>query len=486
MVYRFRFLLGSAISISICQIVLASSFNLHFSQIGTSLTSPNKEGIGWASIGDQLLPVNISAKLKRAESVHLAYPLSGWSQEHNTSGWKASEWLGAYKTYPDSWIYHAAMGWVYIQQNAIDSIWIWQEEIGWVWTNSSVFPCLFQENPKGWLSLDPASSYPTLVYDFSNLVWFELGRPWKSISLIADPTAGGTISAPTRFRKGDDLSIVAKPNSGYVFTGWDGDHDGNQNPLVLNKENRNLKLTAHFTPLSESISQGINSPTFDHLQTNELKKQAQLELALFGKSDLISTGQSETFQFSTGGNKETKLLVALGMESSNNLVGVFEQGSSVLTHPLFSWQAGDNKAVDLDGENRGIVQVKVLDNEVARGVECTVLELTYPDMQVEKKWLAQDNLENIWLVESTLNNQPLQHKPTFLLPNILEKEWQSWSPMFAVPLDHSIILDYPKSIRTQNYGLVDESVTLYLERKNRPGQSESYAPGLGLIQVSIP
>ena len=465
-------------------VFLEAGYKLNYAQVGTSLSFPGENGNSWAVTGDSILSNHSSPQVEKAEFIHLSFPLSGWREDYNGTGWKSSPWLGAYKTDQDPWVYHASMGWVYLQQNAIDSIWLWQEELGWVWTHSTLFPYFYQENPTGWLSLDPQSQGPALVYDFSNSFWFELGRPWKTLQIKT--SVGGKVSAPVKFRKGDDLSITALPDPGYVFSGWSGDHTGHKNPLFLEKVNLNLDLNASFTLVSEVITRGADSAHFDHLESEDLQKKAKLELALYGSTNLISTGQSKNYEFSPEGNKELKLNVALGKADPSTLIGVFEPNSSNLSHPLLSWKTGDTPRIQVEGSTRGFIDVDVTGEEVTKGVLSTVLVMTYPDLRVEKRWVAQDNLENIWLIESTMDDETLQLGPTMILPKTVESEWQSWLPGFAIPQDRTVVLSYPSSVRSSSQGLVADSAILYLQRENQLGQNEAYAPGLGLVKISIP
>ena len=130
---------------------------------------------------------------------------------------------------------------------------------------------------------------------------------------------------PHKFRKGDSLSIVAVAKPGYIFSGWDGDHVGSENPLILNKIISNLELQARFTRISEAIHPNFDRSYLDHLETDSQRKKALLELALFGESQIISSGNSNSYEFSAQGNEETRLKAALGQVESTELVGVFHR-----------------------------------------------------------------------------------------------------------------------------------------------------------------
>ena len=464
----------------------ASSYALNYSQIGVSLNFPSLPTSNWASTGECILFSHSSPEIQKAEFVHLSFPITGWNQALEGTDWKTSSWLGAYKTHGNHWIYHASLGWIYLQQKTIRSIWIWQEELGWVWTHSALFPYFYQDNQDSWLKLDPDSHTPSLVYDFSNLLWFELGRPWKTIQASNNPSIGGTISGPSKFRKGDNLSIYANPKPGYVFSGWSGDYTGNENPLFLERVNDNLQLSANFITLSNALNEGTNSNHLGHLEDESLRKQAKLELALFGNSELISSGQTQAYEFSSRGDKTNKLLVAMGRTEASESIGIFDSDSGILTHPHLNWKIGESRKVQMYGDHWGKANVEVINQEWFKGVHCSVLLMTHPNLEVEKRWLAQDSLQNVWLIHSTLDDKSIQNSPTILIPYPLVSNWQSWLPSFSLPVDHSIMLGYPSSIRTSEYGLIRECASIYLKRNGQNGQNESYAPNTGLVKLSMP
>ena len=167
-------------------------YSLNFAQVGTPLSFPDNQGNSWTSTGESLTTGSASPLLQKAEFVHLSFPLTGWNQAYLNSDWKTSAWLGTYHTSSRPWIYHSSLGWLYLKQLEIDSIWFWQEELGWIWTNALSFPYFFQKTTESWLFLDFEGNEEALVYDFTSLVWFELGRPWKTLVVTNEMPWGGT------------------------------------------------------------------------------------------------------------------------------------------------------------------------------------------------------------------------------------------------------------------------------------------------------
>jgi hypothetical protein len=89
-------------------------------------------------------------------------------------------------------------------------------------------------------------------------------------------------------------------------------------------------------------------------------------------------------------------------------------------------------------------------------------------------------------MESSMDGNPLQDAPFILLPQNIEPSWHSWSSAFGIPDDFTVILDHSSALRTSIYGSIPNTTTLLLHREKRQSQNETYAPGLGLIKISIP
>ncbi len=65
---------------------------------------------------------------------------------------------------------------------------------------------------------------------------------------------GGTISPANPIREvGQQASLLASPNAGWIFEGWSGDVSGTENPVQIHVT-RELNVTAHFRQLWASVS----------------------------------------------------------------------------------------------------------------------------------------------------------------------------------------------------------------------------------------
>ena len=81
-----------------------------------------------------------------------AVPPAWWaSTEEATAGWRVSSWFGAFRPYENGWIFHADLGWLYVQPDGVDGLWVWSEGKGWLWTNPGSYRYLYQAATHRWL-----------------------------------------------------------------------------------------------------------------------------------------------------------------------------------------------------------------------------------------------------------------------------------------------------------------------------------------------
>ena len=214
------------------------------------------------------------------------------------------------------------------------------------------FPYLYQNDPDGWLALDQQSSQPALLYDFPNQLWFELGRPVFDLLIEINRVDGGSVDAPVIFRKGDDIALLARPESGFVFTGWSGFHKTGMNPLILTDLQEPISLTANFEPLNRALHDNLLE--LDHLQNQSEREQAYLELALFGTSSLLSIGSKneDTAPFSPLGDLDTRLMVASAESDPLQAEGIFASDSAKLTHRHFPLDQGSRTSILIESDRR--------------------------------------------------------------------------------------------------------------------------------------
>ena len=85
---------------------------------------------------------------KKKASVSPTWLATAQEQENS---WFLSPWFGNFYKTTTSWIYHADLGWVYVQSDAFDGLWLWTEDKGWLWTSPATYPHLFRNEGSQWL-----------------------------------------------------------------------------------------------------------------------------------------------------------------------------------------------------------------------------------------------------------------------------------------------------------------------------------------------
>jgi hypothetical protein len=82
-------------------------------------------------------------------------------------GWRTSTWFGSFRPYPNGWLYHADLGWLYSHAGESRDLWLWNEQLGWHWTAKGVYPHLFQHSSVNWLYFITKRNGRPYFYNYS-------------------------------------------------------------------------------------------------------------------------------------------------------------------------------------------------------------------------------------------------------------------------------------------------------------------------------
>jgi hypothetical protein len=122
----------------------------------------NQEGVSYGFTGT----INIKPRHKLAERL-------GGRAIVGATGWWESPWLGTfYYTMPNGWILHQEMGWLFVfPMSNGGGMWFWREGSGWLWTDSSLFPYLYDFSGKSWIFFHGSADDQLLFYNFKGSQW---------------------------------------------------------------------------------------------------------------------------------------------------------------------------------------------------------------------------------------------------------------------------------------------------------------------------
>jgi hypothetical protein len=76
-------------------------------------------------------------------------PWAGATEE--VGGWLSVPWFGSILVYPNGWLYHADLGWLYAVGPSPQNIWLWRSGLGWLWTKQETYPYLYRNDGSRWI-----------------------------------------------------------------------------------------------------------------------------------------------------------------------------------------------------------------------------------------------------------------------------------------------------------------------------------------------
>ena len=115
----------------------------------------NKAGTSYGSVKNLTLP---------SESNATAW-WSGSIEEQG--GWQTSPWFGSFRRYPQGWIFHADLNWLYAYAGESGDVWLWSQDHGWLWTGPDVYPHLFNHGTANWFYFLKKQDGIPKFYDYS-------------------------------------------------------------------------------------------------------------------------------------------------------------------------------------------------------------------------------------------------------------------------------------------------------------------------------
>ena len=122
--------------------------------------------------------------------------------------------------------------------------------VDWLWTHPSVYATdqnhpLYTHIDEDWTYHDPETFNPRLFYHYAFQEWREEGP----VRVTVDIGEGGEVSGDGIYDMHDEVTLVATPDAGYVFTGWGGDAEGDSSTATLRADGEKL-VTANFRKLT--------------------------------------------------------------------------------------------------------------------------------------------------------------------------------------------------------------------------------------------
>jgi hypothetical protein len=97
------------------------------------------------------LTAEVRVRLEPNAAPSLQIPTALAASTQVAGGWRASTWFGNFYATENSWLHHADLGWLYMQQVGDGSLWMWDKHHEWLWTGQGVYPHLYRAKDSTWL-----------------------------------------------------------------------------------------------------------------------------------------------------------------------------------------------------------------------------------------------------------------------------------------------------------------------------------------------
>ena len=115
----------------------------------------NKAGTSYGSVKTLTLPSESNATVWWSGSIE------------EQGGWQTSPWFGSFRRYPQGWIFHADLNWLYAYAGESGDVWLWSQDHGWLWTGPDVYPHLFNHGTANWFYFLKKQDGKAQFYDYS-------------------------------------------------------------------------------------------------------------------------------------------------------------------------------------------------------------------------------------------------------------------------------------------------------------------------------
>lgn len=275
---------------------------------------------------------------------------------------------------------------------------------------------------------------------------------------------------------GNRVYLVAKPNNGYIFAGWEGDAEGSENPLALDNLSQSVQIVARFRAISNGI-QGIASviQSATHL-TNDEKRNALLQIALTGTSPLVSIGSGNN------GNSQNILSPTLDDSSKKMNSEAFGPNSAQMEHAFLPWKSGWSGEVDQEGGQR--LSIQTTKTEKIYGVNCLLVDSTAGNGSWKSRWFARDLKGTIWLIRE-IRGQRLVDIAQPFIPLHPEAGWKNWTDASAIPNEFVVIGSTTSAVRLSTGEILENCLRLIVH-SSEGTLIEYYAKGRGLVKIENP
>ena len=83
-------------------------------------------------------------------------------------GWVEVPWFGSILLFPNNWVYHIELGWLFSIADEGGGVWLWHHTHGWLWTEEGLYPFIYKSTVSNWLYHIKLPSGGDILYDYNS------------------------------------------------------------------------------------------------------------------------------------------------------------------------------------------------------------------------------------------------------------------------------------------------------------------------------
>lgn len=83
-------------------------------------------------------------------------------------GWVEVPWFGSILLFPNNWVYHIELGWLFSTADEGGGVWLWHHTHGWLWTEEGLYPFIYKSTVSNWLYHIKLPSGGDILYDYNS------------------------------------------------------------------------------------------------------------------------------------------------------------------------------------------------------------------------------------------------------------------------------------------------------------------------------
>jgi len=218
-------------------------------------------------------------------------------------------------------------------------------------------------------------AYTMLSEDVNLTAYFEAEPELYEVSLAAEPKEGGTVDGEGKYEAGKKVTVTAKPNDGYVFTGWTENTETQSltEPIYHDEYyTENTEDDSHEETISEAKEFSFEIESNRNLTANFDAEEAEIQDAAVDPEELeYDLNKPRDVETAIAWNDAESIKNISGSEIENDDWAVEDNTLSIDAHFFESFTEGDTLefTISFDAGEDADLTVNIIDTKDYSGFD---------------------------------------------------------------------------------------------------------------------